>query len=103
AGGLTAENRSRAITVVNVAINGHGTLDFALALHAANRDRDIMDHAEAFTVVREGMMKSAADVECHTVPQRQLSRPNRSSGRQPERIHQFRRIWKLHLHFFFRR
>src|SRR5947207_190636 len=49
--------------MVNVAIDSHGSTDFVIALHAAYGDRHVVDHAEALTMVGEGVMKSAADVE----------------------------------------
>src|SRR2546430_3718163 len=65
---------SRAIAMVNVAIDSHGSADFVIALHAAYGDRHVVDHAEALTMVREGVMKSAADVEGDSILQRILSR-----------------------------
>src|SRR6266513_2189182 len=89
--------------MVNVAIDSHGSADFVIALHAAYGDRHVVDHAEALTMVGEGVMKSAADVEGDSILQRILSRQDGPARRYPEGLHQFRRVGNLHLHFFKRR
>ena len=62
--------------MVHVAIHGHRACDLFITLHAANGDGHIVNHAEAFAVVREGMMKSAADIKCHPILQSIISREN---------------------------
>src|SRR5256885_16108715 len=61
----TRKNRSRAVAVVDVTIDSHCSSDFAIALHTANGDRNVVNHAKAFAVIRKGMMKSAADIKCN--------------------------------------
>jgi hypothetical protein len=48
---------------VNVAINCHGCPNSSIALHAADGDGYVMNHAEALTMVRKGVMKATADIE----------------------------------------
>src|SRR5262249_40912915 len=62
--------------------------------------RYIVDHAEPFAMIREGVMKSAADVDRRDILQRMLRRQNRATRSQPECINQFGRIRNLHLQFF---
>ena len=59
----------RAVALVDVAIHGHGAGDFVIALHAADGDGHVMNHAEAFAMVGKGVMESAADVECDSILQ----------------------------------
>jgi hypothetical protein len=58
----SSENCRRTIAVVNVAVNRHSGANLAVALHAANRNRHVVNHAEAFAVIGKGVVKSAADV-----------------------------------------
>src|SRR5439155_24079323 len=80
------ENSSRAIAVVNVAIHGHGGADFVIALHAADGDRHVVNHAEALAMVGEGVVESAADVEGDSILQRILSSQDGPARRQPEAL-----------------
>src|SRR5205085_6589556 len=73
------KDSSRTVAVVHVAINGHGAGDLAVLLHAPDGDRDVVDHAEAFAVVRMGVMESAADIEGDAVAQRALCSQNGAS------------------------
>jgi hypothetical protein len=52
---------------MNIAIDGHGAADSVIALHAADSDGNIVNHAEAFAVIGEGVVKSAADVEADAI------------------------------------
>src|SRR5712692_6363090 len=69
-------------------------------LMAAGRYGDVVDHAEAFSVVGESVMKSAADIDGDAVFERMLSGENRSARCQPKGAHQFRRERYLQFHFF---
>ncbi len=63
------------VSLVHVAVDGHGAPDSSALLHHANRDRDVIDHAEAFAVIGEGMMKAAADVHADAVLRGPARRP----------------------------
>ena len=67
---------------------------------AANGDREIVNHAEALAVLREGVMKSAADIDADTVAERALGRQDRAARVQQEGIHDLRRVRNLHLQLF---
>jgi hypothetical protein len=54
---------------VDIAIDGHGSVDLVVAA-GADRDGNIVDHAEAFAVVGEGVVESSADADAHSVGQR---------------------------------
>src|SRR3954468_24174051 len=92
--------RCGSVAVMNVAIDGHGSPDFAIALHAANGDRDVVNHAKAFAVIRKGVVKSAADVDRDSIVQCILRSKNRTAGSEPESLHQFRRERNFKLKFF---
>src|SRR5262249_2402602 len=96
----SGKNRGRAVPLVHVAVNRHGSANPDISLHAAYGHRYIVDHAEPFAMIREGVMKSAADVDRRDILQRMLRRQNRANRSQPECINQFGRIRNLHLQFF---
>src|ERR1700757_3809865 len=54
------EDHSSAIPLMNIAVHGHRGANFPVALHAAYGDSDVVDHAEAFAVIRKGVMKTAS-------------------------------------------
>src|SRR3954463_15541594 len=68
----TRKNCSRAVAMVDVTVDSHCGADFAVTLHAANCDRNIVNHAKAFSVIGKRVVKAAADVKCHSVVQRVL-------------------------------
>ena len=73
--------------MVDIAIHRHGPRDPSILLHAADRDCDVVDHAEALAMVGKGMVKSAADVKRDSISQRVLSSEDRSARSQPESPH----------------
>src|SRR5581483_2239909 len=97
------EDRGCSVTLMDVTIYGHGSCDLIVALHATDRDRYVVDHAEALAVIRKGMMEAASDVERDLIVQRVIGGKNRATGSQPESAYQFRRVGNLHLEFFARR
>jgi hypothetical protein len=58
----------------------------AVALHAADGHRHVIDQAKAFTVIREGMVEAASYVNAAVVSQGLFGGHNRASGLVPERI-----------------
>ena len=58
------ENERRAVAVVDIEVDDRGALE-AARLQIADGDGDIVERAEAFAVVRERVVKSAADVTDH--------------------------------------
>ena len=66
---------------MHIAIHRHGRANLAIALHASNGNRNIVNHAEAFTVVRKRVMKSSANIHRHAVLQRILRGKNRAARR----------------------
>jgi hypothetical protein len=87
---------------VYVAVDSHRGVDPVVALHATNRNRDVVDHAESFAVVGEGVVKSASNADRDLIRQCLARGEDRSASRQPERVDQVARIGNLHLHFFAR-
>jgi hypothetical protein len=71
---------------VHVAIDGHGLVNLAIALHAADGDGDIVDHAEAFAVIGERVMESSADADRHAVVERVIGGQHRAAGGEPEAL-----------------
>src|SRR5450755_5124302 len=55
-GRVVSENAGGAVAVMYVAIDYHGALDEAVALHAADGYGDVVDGAETLAVSREGMI-----------------------------------------------
>jgi len=52
---------------MHVAINRHRPGNLAVTLHAADGNGHIVDHAEAFAVIGERVMKSSADADRYSV------------------------------------
>src|SRR3954454_12776038 len=96
---LVPEYESRAIALVNVAIDNHHPFHEAIFLEATDGNRDVVDHAKAFTVIRKRMMKSATNIEGDLVFKGASSCQNRSSSGEPEGVHQFFRVGNFHLEF----
>ena len=67
-------------------------------LHAANRYRHVVDHAEAFAVIGESVVESATNVDAHSIRQSMLRSQNRPSRGQPEGSNQFGRKGNFELH-----
>ena len=73
---IRRENGRRAVAVVDICVNGYGSADKALFLQAADGDGDVVQHAEAFAVVWEGVVESAAQVRGNPVFERQARGAN---------------------------
>src|SRR5689334_24061323 len=73
------EDGRGSVSLVNVAIYGHGAGDLVVTLHAANRNRDIVNHAEAFAVIGEGMVKTSGNIESNPVVERVIGSKDRSA------------------------
>src|SRR5205823_2347551 len=58
------------VSLMDIAVHRHRRSNVAVALHAPNRHRHIMNHAEAFAMVGKGVMKPSADVEREAVLKR---------------------------------
>src|SRR5437879_2188162 len=96
------ENRCCAIAVMNIAVHGHRSANLAVALHAANCHRHVMNHAESFAMVWKCVMKSSADVDCHPVFQCLLCGQNGAARSEPKRVHQLGRVRNLKLQLLMR-
>src|SRR6266700_2332649 len=81
--------RSRAVALMDVAINRHCRANFVITLHAPNCHRHVVNHAESFAMVWKCVVKSSADVDRHPVFQRLLGGKYGTAGREPKRFHQF--------------
>src|ERR1039458_1121708 len=81
------KNCRRAIALMDVAIDGHRGANFAVSLHAADGDGHVVDHAEAFTVTRKGVMESSADADPHSVVRGMISGQHGPPGGEPEGAH----------------
>ena len=69
---------------MHVAVDGHGGANLVVALHAADGDRHIVDHAESLAMVGEGMVESSANADADFVGQGLARREDGSPGREPE-------------------
>ena len=87
--GTRTENCGCPVALMHIAVEYHGSSDVAVALHAADGNRNIIDHAKAFAVIRKGVVKSASNVNAAVVPQRLPGSNNRPSCHVPECIHKF--------------
>ena len=62
-----SEDDGGPVALVNVTIERHRLSNFAVALHTTDRDRNVIDHAEAFTVVGKRMVEAAANADGDSV------------------------------------
>ena len=85
---------------MDVAVDGHRSADFVVALHAPNGDGHVVNHAETFAMVGIGVMKSSADADANLIGERLTRGENRSSGGQPESVDEVARVRNFHFHFF---
>src|SRR5579883_181942 len=81
-GPIAGEDGGRAVAVMHVAIDHHGPLYLLLTLQLAYCDCNVVDGTEAFAVIRESVMKSAADVEAEALAQGVACGQDGASGRQ---------------------
>src|ERR1700677_2628579 len=91
------KNRSRAVALMDVAVNRHRFSNFFVALHAADGNGHIVEHAETFAVIGEGMMESSANVDGDAVVERMISGQHRAAGRKPKGTHQLWRVRNFEL------
>src|SRR5579864_2451173 len=87
---VTSEDSGGAVAVVNVAIHHHGASDFPLALQFADGNRDVVDSAKTFAMIRKSMVEAAADVERHTLIEGQAAGERSATRGEPERARHFR-------------
>src|SRR5271166_3169099 len=57
------KNRGRTVALMHVAIQGHRGANLVVALHAADRNSYIVDHAESLAMIGKSMMKPAANAD----------------------------------------
>ena len=94
------KNRGRAVALMDVAIDRHRGANLVVALHAADGDGHVVDHAEAFAVIGERVMKSSADADGHAVVEGLVGGQHGTARRQPEGAHQLRRVRHFELQLF---
>jgi hypothetical protein len=99
-GAGSGEDCGGAVALVDIAINGHGGADLVIPLQAADGDGDIVDHAESFAVIGEGVMESSTDADADFVGEGAVSGKNGASGGKPEGFDQVAGVGNLHLKFF---
>ena len=73
---------------MDVAVDGHGRLDLSRLHQDPDRDGNIIQEAESFAMVGEGMMKSAAERNADAVRQGATTRFDRPARSQPKSIDQ---------------
>ena len=78
--------------MVYVAIHRHGAFDCIFLLKPADRDRDIVQYAESFTVISEGVVKTASQISGSPVLEREASRKNGAARAKPYSPDQFGRV-----------
>ena len=69
---------------MHVAIDDDGAADESVALHPTNRDGDIVDETEAFSVIGESVVESATDMDADSVVKGVVGGENGASGHQPK-------------------
>lgn len=72
---------------MDVAVDGHRFANLSVTLHATNGNGHIVDHTEAFPVVRKRVMKSSADADCYTVLEGMIGGQDRATCGEPEGAH----------------
>src|SRR3981081_4341535 len=87
---------------MNVAIDSHGGVNLAVALHTSDGDGNIVDHAESLALVGKRMVEAAANVNGDALGQGVERGQNRSPCRQPECPNEFGGKRNFELHLFLR-
>jgi hypothetical protein len=87
---------------VDIAIDDHGADDLAVALKAADGDRNVVEHAESLAVIGEGVVEAASNVEAAVVAQRLAGGQNRSACYMKKSIDKFFAIRNFQLEFLAR-
>ena len=72
-GGVGGKNLRRAISLVDVAIDGHRPLDGSFLLQAPDGDSDVVQNAESLAVVGESVVEASAHVDGDVALERQAS------------------------------
>jgi len=88
--------------VVNIAIDCHRRTNLVVALQPPNGDGHVVNHAEAFAMIRKSVMKAAANADGNPVSQGLPRRQDRSPGRQPKRVDKLPRVRDFHFHLLAR-
>jgi hypothetical protein len=83
------KNRCCSISLMDIAVHNHSPRNHVVRLQSADCDRDVVDHAEAFAMIREGVVEASAEIDCDAVLKRLLCGNNRTAGVQPKSLHQF--------------
>ena len=92
---VVLEHERSAVSVVHIAVDRSGALQAAVALEDPDRDRDIVEQAEAFSVVGKCVMEAAAEMRGAPVFAGERGRLTRSTGHQPEPVGNPRQPGKL--------
>src|SRR4051812_44394604 len=61
-GAVASENVRCPVAVVHIEVHRHGTPDLSFRLQLADGDCHVMQHAEAFSMLRKSVVKTAAEV-----------------------------------------
>src|ERR1700676_2380672 len=94
-GGVPTENSGRAISMMDISVHDHGSLDSSICLEPAHSNSHIVNGAKSFTVIGAGMMKAAAQIRTKAIAQGRLRRQNCAASRQPDGLREFLRIGDL--------
>jgi len=88
--GIRGKDRRRTVALMHIEINHQRALYRALCAQLFNGDRDVVEHAETFTVVAERMVRTTGeipgDAACEARARREQSATRRESRPAPERL-----------------
>src|SRR5439155_18435731 len=70
--GIVAENSGRAVPLVDVQVDHGRPADQPLVLKRADRNRDVVENAKTFAVIRKRVMESAAQVDSDAAARERL-------------------------------
>lgn len=90
------------IALMHIAIERHGRADLFITLHAPDCNRNVVDHAKALAVVREGVMETAADADGDAIVERVVGGQHGTTSGHPKSAHELGGIWNLHFQLFTR-
>ena len=76
---VVREDRVRAVPLMHVEVDDRGALDPAVALQRADGDGDVVEYAEAFAVIRKGVVRSAGEIHRDPVLDRVARRLDRAA------------------------
>jgi len=97
-GMVAGENEGGAVALVDIGIYNDDFARGAIGLKAANCYGDIMNGAESFAMVREGVVETAGEIRGESIGESAAAGENRTAGGEPDSIDHFARPGNFQVH-----